>query len=365
VKERGGLLVILAGPRAMPHAWRDTAIAKLLPVTVEAAPIPWLAPPEESFRVQLTAEGRTHPMLRLAPDARESENRWERLPPLYWRHPVLSAKAGASVLLYAMPENAGAGAGLSRKDALPDEATLSRQRKFEEEHALMALQSVGLGQVIFLATDETWRLRYWIGDAWHHTFWGQIVRSAGDASLVAGSAFSRLGASRLRYAGGESVRIRARLLKADFTPRATAGAQVEIRQGARVVSRAALAPVEGKTGYFERDFGPLPEGDYAVVLTDPEIEGAVESAFSVVTQSGSELAELAADRGLLSRLASVTGGRLLDAWQLEEVRALLKAPAEETRERRQVDLWDSWWLYALVVGLAAAEWLVRKRAGLI
>lgn len=365
VKERGGSLVILAGPRAMPHAWRESALAKLLPVTVAAAPIPWLAPPEESFRVRLTAEGRTHPMLRLAADARESESRWDRLPPLYWRHPVLSVKAGASVLLYAVPENGPDASGLLRKDALPDEATLARQRKFEEEHALMALQPVGLGQVIFLASDQTWRLRYWIGDAWHHTLWGQIVRSAGDDSLVSGDAFSRLGAARLRYAPGQPVRIRARLLKPDFSPRAAAGAQVEIRNGAKVVSRGALEPVAGKTGYFERDFGPLPEGDYSVVLTDPEITGEIESGFSVVSQGGSELAELAADRGLLSRLASMTRGRLLEAWQLEDVRALLKAPVEETLERRQLDLWDSWWLFALVAGLAASEWLVRKRAGLI
>ena len=33
----------------------------------------------------------------------------------------------------------------------------------------------------------------------------------------------------------------------------------------------------------------------------------------------------------------------------------------EHRERKQYDLWDSWPLFALIVIVAGAEWILRKR----
>ncbi len=365
VKERGGTLVVLSGPRAMPHAWSQSPVAALLPVTVAATPLPWLAAPEPSYQVQLTAEGRAHPMVKLAADAAENEAIWNRLPSLYWRHAVQGVKAGATVLLYARPENGPAAASGRAAATVPDEATLRAQRQFEAEHALLVLQPVGLGQVVFFAFDQTWRLRYWTGDAWHHTLWGQLVRGGAGEKLVSGDVFNRLGASRLRYAPGQSVRIRARLLQPDYTPRSEADARVEIWSGPQLVSRGNLEPVGGRTGDFERDFGALPEGDYRVVLREGDEARTVESGFSVMPEAVGELSELAADRGLLGRVAAQTGGRLIESWRLEDVRERLKAPEEIVTERRQWDLWDSWWLYALVAGLAGAEWLVRKKSGLI
>jgi hypothetical protein len=366
VKERGGLLIVIAGPRSMPRAWRDTPLAGLLPVTVGEAPIPWLASPDEAYRVRLTAEGRGHPLVKLAPDAAESEATWNRLPSLYWRHPIQSVKAGASVLLYAVSESAlAAAAPEKRADTLPDEESLKRLKEMENSHALLTLQSIGLGRVVFFAFDQTWRLRYWVGDTWHHTLWGQVVRDGGGDKLVAGDSLARVGASKLRYLPGTPVIVRARLLKADYAPRTDADALVEIWQGAQLVTRGAMQPVAGRSGFYERRFDALPEGDYRVVLSEKEIPAPVETGFSVVSEMGSEMSELGADRGLLGRLADQTGGRVIEAWRLEDVAGRLKAPSETLTERRQWDLWDSWWLLGLVLALGAAEWLVRKRAGLI
>jgi hypothetical protein len=229
----------------------------------------------------------------------------------------------------------------------------------------MAVQQVGLGQVIYFAFDQTLRLRYWTGDAWHHTLWGQVVRSGGD-SLVSGDVFRRLGASRLRYAPGERAVVRARLLGPDFTPRAEADAVVEVWKGYRLVARGNLEPMRGRTGYFEKDFGSMPAGDYRVTLAEADSDKPVETGFSVIDpEAAAELAELSADRGLLARLAAMTGGRMIEAWRLEDASDCLKAPREMLTDRRQWELWDSWWLYALVLGFAAAEWLLRKRSGLI
>lgn len=140
----------------------------------------------------------------------------------------------------------------------------------------------------------------------------------------------------------------------------------EVWKDKQLVARGRVEAIGGRSGFFEKDFGPLPAGDYSVVLKEDEMVETVETGFSVmVPEAAAELAELSADRGLLARMAAMTGGRMLEAWRLEDVGECLKAASETITDRRQWELWNSWWLFALVLGLGATEWALRKRAGLI
>jgi hypothetical protein len=67
---------------------------------------------------------------------------------------------------------------------------------------------------------------------------------------------------------------------------------------------------------------------------------------------------------LLQRIASATGGRLMDAGQVEPVIGALRAatPAAALTVRR--DLWHNAWSFLLVIGLLTAEWILRRRWGL-
>jgi hypothetical protein len=76
-----------------------------------------------------------------------------------------------------------------------------------------------------------------------------------------------------------------------------------------------------------------------------------------------EMADLALNEPVLQRLAAATGGRLLGADSVGELNGLLHGDDPE-RATEMKDLWHNAWTLLAIIGLLAAEWLVRRRAGL-
>jgi len=76
-----------------------------------------------------------------------------------------------------------------------------------------------------------------------------------------------------------------------------------------------------------------------------------------------EMADLALNEPVLQRLAAATGGRYLRPDETAELRDLLKGDDQE-RATEMKDLWHNAWTLLAIVGLLAAEWLVRRRCGL-
>jgi hypothetical protein len=130
--------------------------------------------------------------------------------------------------------------------------------------------------------------------------------------------------------------------------------------------------VENSPGLYAADLGEMPSGTYRVELDAPAAkavlaeQGAAKVAmeFSVEPSTPAEQAELAPDRGLLSRLASLTGGTVCDPTRADRALASLGKPTEVQIERHEYVLWDSWPMLVLVILVATGEWLLRKKAGL-
>ena len=98
---------------------------------------------DKPIKLQLTAAGRASPMLRLSDKEEENAQIWSQLPPVYWVAKVSRPKPAAEVLLVD-----------------PDPAKESRFGKMP----VIAVQQYGLGQVMFVGTDNTWRWRKNAGD---------------------------------------------------------------------------------------------------------------------------------------------------------------------------------------------------------
>ena len=379
VSERGGTLIVVAGPLHTPHAYGDADIAEILPVTFEKSTQPVTAPPEKEFRVVLTAEGRESVIMRQKVNPDENLEIWDELPPVYWRHPILHAKEGATVLAYAippgppdfMPQPRPQGAP---PDETPDEDILKKRRLFEREHALITHHNVAMGKVMFLAFDRTWRLRYRVGDTYHHRFWGQVLRWATANKLPAGTETVKLGTDRTRYAPHGSVRVQAKIARKDFTPivgRDDVAVNV-YGEDKRPPARHPLKYIEHSAGMYEADIGELESGTYRVELDAPvakpilaaENVDTVSVEFSVDPATPAEQAELTPDRGLLSRLATLTNGTVADPSRADRVLGSLGPVTEVDIERHEYVLWDSVPLLVLIVLGATAEWLLRKKVGL-
>src|SRR5438874_7503293 len=121
---------------------------------------------DKPVRLELTTAGRANPMLRLSDKDEENIAIWKQLPPLYWIARVSRTKPAAEVLLVD-----------------PDPARESRFGKMP----VIASQQYGLGQVVYVGTDNTWRWRKNAGDLFYTTFWGQIAQRVALPRLLGSS----------------------------------------------------------------------------------------------------------------------------------------------------------------------------------
>ena len=96
---RGGALIAIAGPRFMPLAYRDTPLARLLPIELGSVRLP--EPGQmltEGFTVQPTELGLATPFMQLGDAPAETSEIWQNLPPLYWMVEAPDLKPAARVL---------------------------------------------------------------------------------------------------------------------------------------------------------------------------------------------------------------------------------------------------------------------------
>jgi len=376
VADRGGTLIVVAGPIWMPHAFADTPLADLLPATFKKGEQPVLAAPEKTYRLAMTAEGRESVIMRQKVSPDENAEVWGGLPDIYWRHPILQTKEGATVLAYALPPSPPSFMPAKPEDgaaaATPTEDVQRERRAFEREHALITFHHLALGKVMFLAFDHTWRLRYRVGDTYHHRFWGQVLRWATANKLPAGTETVKLGTDRTRYAPHAPIRVQAKLAQKDFTPIVSTDVGVNVYKGEQLVLSRKLGYLKDSAGMYAADLGELDSGNYRVELDAPPAKlvlaednvDKVATEFSVEPSTPVEQAELVPDRGLLSRLANLTGGAVVDPSHAQRVMASLGPVTEKETEWHEYVIWDSWPLLAFIVLLATVEWILRKKVGL-
>ncbi len=382
VEERGALLVLIDGPRAMPHKVSNPALRELMPTETALEEEDNVATPDESFHLRLAPAGRGHPVMAQSSSSFENELIWNDFPEMRWRHPVLGVKPGAEVLAYAEPEGADA-AGVAARQAARDlesdpeaaVAMLAKMREDQAKSALVVARTAGRGKVLQLNTDRTWRLRYRVGDTHHHQFWGQVLRWGAGEKLRAGNDYVRLGTDALRYTPTDRVRIQARFQDEDFNALDTLKPEVVVRDASdREIRRTRLRLREDGNGFYEAELDPFPDpGAYTVLLDCPEagrILGGdypqnLRTRYVVVTsRRPSELVNVSASAEVPRRMARDTGGIVVRPSSLAKALEGFGEGRKVLHERSEVFLWDHWLVLVLLVSMLAAEWILRKKAGL-
>ena len=336
VGELGGGMVFIAGLENNPQSYANTPLADLLPVE------PAASSSKASDRVlpmhaTLTAAGRTSHMLRLADTEEASEQIWSQLPPIYFDALVGRAKAGAQVLAID-PDGSKAAHG--------------------EKMPLIALQQYGVGQVLYVGTDDVWRWRKNVGDKYYTTLWGQIVQRLALPHLLGESKKTHITLDKKQYAVGERVTVYAKLYGNSFDPIAsptvTAGYQLAgTTQGRQSVQLNALREQPGM--YFGQ-FVATAAGSYDFSTdSDP----TVREAFDVV-EPKLELGDTAMNEPLLRQMAQVSGGGFFKEEDLSKLPDEVTRKSETARTTMDVPLWSSPAFFILLLLLITAEWILRK-----
>ncbi|MCE9554235.1 MAG: hypothetical protein K8T91_12790 [Planctomycetes bacterium] len=361
VFKRGGTLVVLGGADYMPHAYADTKLAEMLPMRTEKIDGSLRQGPEPGYRIRLTDEGKQHVVMKQLAGA-DTEEFWKTLPVMRWRHPKAKAKDGAVRLAYAESAYQEGARGIAD------------QERLERDNCLICYHSYGAGKVMMLSFDESWRLRYRIGVANHHRFWGQVARWAADDKLQAGTALVRLGTDRPRYDVGQPVTIKTRLLNEKADPIENAEVEAKVFRGDKLVRTVKLEAKPDMPGRYESQIGSqLEAGVYRIELGGTTVDGLlttgdvkkVETEIAVSSsKSTSELVELTADDTVPEQLAAATRGRVvapIEAASLLEFLGPKSGSIKKTDDKR---LWDRLPVLLLFLVIGSGEWILRKKAGL-
>ncbi len=382
VTRRGALLVCVSGPRHMPHGHGSAILRDLLPVTYEPDAATRYETPESAYRIQLTPAGRDHPVTSQSTSRALNEELWSGFPPMRWRYSGATLKETAEVLAYARPVGAPGGAPAFSPSGSPASVEaaieqLANRKTIEAERAVISTIRAGLGKVLLLHFDQTWRFRYGVGDTYHHRFWGQVTRWGAGPNLRAGNDLVRLGTDRLSYTPDDPVEVTAKVLDSDRRPVTKAGIEVEIWKDGERIRRQKLGYRSDSSGLYEASLDGLgDEGEYQIKLVGDEVTEALAAMpggpeeistelLVVTTRNPVELAELTADRDFLRRATSATGGRLAELNELDSLIGSFGSPKEVLKERRNVTLWDKWPLLVAFLGLLTTEWILRRRSGLV
>jgi len=298
---------------------------------------------------------------------------WSALPAWYWHSPLATAKRSANVVW-------------TIADASSHSQPRAEASASERDRTLLCTMSVGMGRVMYLASDSTWRMRQVNGQNPHERFWGQVIRWVVDSELPAGGKLVRFGTDKPRYVAGDNVVVTARLLGEDFAPVPGQKLKVVARgaDAAKVVAQADLAELPDAPGYYRATLGGLPAGRVDLSLQGDTVEqllakdaAATQKTLTVDVQSqlSVEQRNVNADRATLARVAEAAGGVCLDGPYADVLASHVPRLNYQTERVEQVGLFTApgdryarlshWVFLAAFVALAGTEWIIRKAAGLV
>ena len=131
----------------------------------------------------------------------------------------------------------------------------------------------------------------------------------------------------------------------------------------RLLTPALLSPQEGRYAVAARFDQP---GVYRLDATAARAGTRLGTASRQVLVGGAdlEMAQPRLNEAVLRRLAAETRGRYLPGAAADLLPALLRESRVDAGTPEQRDLWHNGWSLLAVIGLLAAEWGLRRRAGL-
>lgn len=344
VEEFGGGLVVVAGPRFGPAELAQTALGDMLPVVFDAA----RPRDDRPFELALTPEAALVDFMRLGADEAENRKAWKNLGRLPWWQPVSRPHPQATVLAVHPTENCADG---------------------RTPQPIIALRRYGRGEVVYVGTNETWRLRRQYGERYYRQFWGQLMHRLGLGHALGSQKRFVVRTDATTYRTDDTVIVTVEAFDADFQPLAaeklpdrTLAARL-VRPDDPAAGAEKLAIAEVRPGLFEARIPALVAGEHRIVVDDPLTREAAQAAFTV---TGLSVERRSAHRNvpLQEAIAAATGGRSYDLTTAARLVADIEPAARPEHALKVFPLSMTWACLLAGLGLLVAEWILRKRVSL-
>lgn len=247
----------------------------------------------------------------------------------------------------------------------------------------------GAGRVFYFSSGQTWRWRYKVESRLHSRFWNQLISAAMQPPYAVRDDFVAIGTDKIDYRVGQSATIRARLLgtsggsfssgdpSSSGGPMSSGGTGSQspartvdallLRDG-QVVATLPMRLEDAQRRTYVGQTDALPEGEYRVRVRASGFDAAALKASTpiwVVPRRGGELDRVSLDEASLQRIAHSGGGVYVHESSAAEVLANLQPLSGGRIVESDLLLWQSWWVFVIIIALLGVEWWLRKKVGLI
>lgn len=337
VEKRSGAIVFIDGARGYYADYKDTPIAPLFPVEFKGGP----GARNGITRVSLTERATQLAAFSLSPERESNIETWSNLQAPHW---------------------------VANISPLPGSETLIEVEVNGKKEPAAVARPFGAGKVYYQAFDDSWRWRYEVADMWHVKFWNQIANFTAEPPFSVRDKFVSLDAGSVTYQPGQNVDLRVRLRDGEGRPVSNATVDAVLLRNGQKMANIRLAVDEGGGGLFRGRTAPLEPGSYEVAVETaaiPESQLKARTTFKVEPRETGELTQLAMNEDLLRQIANASSGRYLREENFDRVFEYLAPMTQGRVVESDTILWQSWWWFLPIVGLLTAEWILRKRAGML
>ena len=335
--KRGGGVLYLAGRFAFSDGgYANTPMAEMMPLRLM---------PEKTFSrdfayASLTDAGRVSPILRLEDTADANDARWKKMPEVA-NYAVMGAPKPGAVVLMNVAENG--------KRATP----------------LLAIENYGHGRTAVLASSGTWRWQMLQDhtDMTHETFWQQLLRW-----LVTGTP-GQVTVSTPHQMLSDDGQVHLRAVVHDKVYNEVGGANVEasITRPDGRVDTVSMKPDPLEAGAYEGDYNADASGAYVTeVVGKDDKQELGRDVLTFRREDGvAENFNSAQNKDLLTRLATDTGGSYYTPDNAKRLTDEIAISEAGISGHDSLDIWDMPALFLLLLLLRGAEWLLRRKWGVV
>jgi uncharacterized membrane protein len=336
VDKRGGGVLFLGGRFSLGDGgWASSGDADLFPTFLPNAQGTFK---RENATVQLTAAGAESPITRILDDKAANVERWRKLPYLNDYQDPGSPKPGATVL-----------AQMVAGRTMP----------------LLVTQNYGRGKTAVLATSGTWRwqMSSAVDDPSHDLFWQQLLRWLSADSP--GQVVATMPQQTLEDEG--HVKLTAVVRDKEYSPAADAKVTAHLIAPDGTSEVLDMTPVPNTPGTYSMDWTAEKPGSYvAEVTADSGKDELGKDVVDFRREDGvAENFHTGQNRDLLEKLSQATGGRYWEQSELERLPKEISYSEAGISVRDTKELWDMPVVFMVLLGLMSADWLLRRKWGVV
>ncbi|QOV88290.1 glutamine amidotransferase [Humisphaera borealis] len=342
VRQRGGGLLMLGGQETFKNGKYDRSpLGDILPVYADEVPA---NPAGAKFRLSLTREGWLEPWVRMRPDERTENKRVAEMPPFLALNQVRGIKPGATVL-----------ARVATEDGTPVPALVEQRFGAGRVGALLIgdLWRWGLKRPADSESDleRSWRqtIRWLVGDVPKRVELTATPRQDPDAAVEG------------------SLQLSAQVRDPAYAPLDNAAVSIRITTPDGSTLELPAEASDRKSGQYQATYVPRMAGAFRAVATARAADGSDVGQAAIGWTSdpaADEFANLKPNRELLQRLATATGGQIVDPGDLDKFVADLPTKKAQVTDPYIMPIWHTPWVFALAILLLTAEWGLRRMRGL-